>query len=172
MPFQHKLPHDDMFTSGAHALVCPVNLVGVLGAGLAAEFKRRWPDAAEDYVDACLDQPKRVPQDLKLTAGEVLSLRPEGENTPLIIFAPTKRHWRDRSDPALVVATIAALGTEVLLLHTHHVISSVAVPALGCGLGGLGWSEVAVWLQRGLSTAASAGLNVYLYPPHPHERRK
>lgn len=103
----------------------PVNLVGVMGAGLARQVANRWPACVESYRVACRD---RI-----LRPGTVLTWRrPDGG---IIFQAPTKHHWRDPSDVDLVRQTIDALFAQADRLK----LAELHLPALGCGLGGLSW---------------------------------
>jgi len=133
--------HGDMFASGAHALVNPVNCVGVMGAGLARQFRDRHPAMFAEYQRQCrarLYQPG-VPRVWR------------GDGQPLIINFPTKRHWRDPSQLLWIGGGLAILAE---LLRTHDV-HSVAVPPLGCGLGGLAWPDVRDLIVEHLSGLAT-----------------
>lgn len=120
----------DLFAEDVEALVNPVNCLGVMGKGLALAFRQRFPENFRQYHAFCTLG--------KMQPG-VLFVTPE--DTPagrrLIINLPTKRDWRDPSheeDVALGLAALAGLIGE-------QAIGSVALPALGCGLGGLDWHE-------------------------------
>ena len=119
----------DIFASGAYAIAIPVNCVGVPGAGLAAQFADRYPKAATTYTRRCKAG--------LLKPGEVLAL----SRTPdvgIIVCVPTKRHWRDPSLMEDVVAGIKALRQTA----EKMAFPSLAIPPLGCGLGGLSWDKV------------------------------
>jgi O-acetyl-ADP-ribose deacetylase (regulator of RNase III) len=142
-------PDDDLFRSGAEALVNPVNCVGVMGKGLAFQFRRRFPANYEIYVEACRSGALR-PGKLLIT---------EDRGTVIINF-PTKRHWRDPSRMEDIEAGLKALAQEV----RRRQIASVAVPMLGCGLGGLQWSEVGPLIERYLGGLEA---RVLVYGPGP-----
>jgi O-acetyl-ADP-ribose deacetylase (regulator of RNase III) len=125
----------NIFESGADALVNPVNCVGVSGKGLAKEFARRFPEAQKQYVRLCRNG------ELRLGEPRVIVGKPD------IIVFPTKNHWRDRSDLANVAAGIRSLRQLVKNRRYNH----VAVPALGCGNGGLDWDAVLPLLFHELS---------------------
>ena len=128
----------------------PVNLVGVMGAGLARQVRDRWPEAVPPYLRACRNG--------TLRAGRVLRFRtPEGT---WILQTPTKRDWREPSDLALVTSSIGALATEAAELG----LESLAVPRLGCGLGGLAWDDVHEVLLR---TWQSHGTELRVYGTLP-----
>lgn len=123
----------DMFAEEVDALVNPVNCVGVMGAGVALEFKKRWPLYFRVYVDFCRQGHIRL--------GEVGWHRlqwPSGKDV-LIFSFPTKNHWRDRSRIEDISTGLNSLGVKLRLMGG---IKSIAIPALGCGLGGLVWNDV------------------------------
>lgn len=120
MPITTK--HGSIFDSSAQVLVCPVNCVGVMGKGLALEFKKRFPKEAEYYFDAC-------------RAG-VLSpgcLYPIGH----ILFVATKMHWKYPSQLEWVDDCLARIRE-----WQKGYTSSITIPQLGCGCGGLDWADV------------------------------
>jgi O-acetyl-ADP-ribose deacetylase (regulator of RNase III) len=118
----------DLFASRADAIVDPVNCVGVAGVGIAKAVRERFPTAHAVYAAACAA--KRVAVGAVLTARE-----PKG---PLVIFVPTKVRPAERSTIDIVEQGLIALRAVILAQH----IPSVAMPALGCGAGGLDWEEV------------------------------
>jgi O-acetyl-ADP-ribose deacetylase (regulator of RNase III) len=145
----------DLFTSGANTLVNPVNCVGVMGAGLAAEFRRRFPDLDADYRRRCAAGQVRLGQPyLYRTAAGVQ-----------VINFPTKGHWRAPSRLADLDQGLAYLAAHA----TGWQLGSLAVPALGAGLGGLSWEQVGPLLYRHLR---GLGIPVVVYAPPgtPRER--
>ena len=119
----------DIFASGAYAIAIPVNCVGVPGAGLAKQFADRHPKATATYVRRCKAG--------LLRPGEVIALSKTPE-VGVIVCVPTKRHWRDPSLMDDVISGIKALRETA----EKMAFPSLAIPALGCGLGGLRWVEV------------------------------
>jgi O-acetyl-ADP-ribose deacetylase (regulator of RNase III) len=121
----------DIFKCGADALVNAVNCVGVMGRGIALQFKHVFPENFKSYEVAC----KR---------GEVqpgrMFVYETGQLTPprFIINFPTKRHWRDNSR----IEDIEAGLVDLSLVIRKKGIYSIAIPPLGCGLGGLNWNDV------------------------------
>lgn len=118
----------NIFKSGCAALVNPVDAAtGAQGKGLAAAFKRRWPERCRSYRDACLEG--------RMCAGDVML---DDDGAPLILFAATKEHWRAKSQIEWVRGCLDRIvgWTEV------EEIASIGIPALGCGEGGLDWSDV------------------------------
>ena len=120
----------NIFDSGCQALVNPVNCVGVMGKGLALQFKHRFPANFEAYRDACSRHAVRPGRCLVFDTGS--------DPTRFVVNFPTKRHWRDRSRIEDIAAGLDDLAG---ILH-RGAISSVAIPPLGCGLGGLPWPRV------------------------------
>lgn len=118
----------DLFQAAAQTLVNTVNTVGVMGKGIAKEFRQRFPEMYADYVARC-------------KAGSVVLGKPylyRRQSAPWIINFPTKDHWRSTARLADI-----RIGLDYLL---HHIdewgVTSIAVPPLGCGLGGLDWAIV------------------------------
>lgn len=126
----------DLFTSSAQTLVNAVNCVGVMGKGIALQFKKRYPAMFEDYVARCRLNEVRL--------GEPYLFRdPCGT---MIINFPTKGHWRSPSRLEDIDE-----GLEYFVKHAADWgVTSVAFPPLGCGNGGLSWSEVEPLLYRKL----------------------
>lgn len=112
----------NLLDSTCMVLVNPVNCLGVAGAGLAKQFKDRWPEQVAEYSAFCRTggmQPGVLHE----------ALLPDGRS---ILSVPTKRHWRDASRFEDV-----KLGIEALVEHCQDGVPSIAIPPLGCGLGGL-----------------------------------
>ncbi|HLY29694.1 MAG TPA: macro domain-containing protein [Ktedonobacterales bacterium] len=138
----------DLFNSNAQTLVNTVNCVGVMGKGVALEFKKRFPEMYEDYVARCAHHQVRL--------GEPYLYR--RLFPPNILNFPTKGHWRSVSKLEDIVA-----GLEYLEAHYREWgITSLAVPPLGCGQGGLEWRVVGPTLFRYLSRLE---IPVELYAP-------
>lgn len=118
----------DMFSSGCQTVVNPINCVGVMGAGLALAFKTRFPDHYAAY--------RRRYDDDELRIGEpYLDRRAPG---PWIIGFPTKRHWAETSRLSDIDDGLSYLAEHL----EGWGVTSLAMPALGCGLGGLEWDPV------------------------------
>lgn len=139
----------DMFESDAQTLVNTVNTEGVMGKGIALQFRKRFPDMYEDYLARC-------------ERGEVQLGRPyiyKERLHPWIINFPTKKYWRSISRLEDIVE-----GLEYLEEHYREWgVRSLAVPPLGCGEGGLEWRVVGRVLYRCLS---EFDIPVTLYAPY------
>lgn len=144
----------DIFESKAQTLVNTVNCVGVMGKGIALEFKKRFPDMFRDYQERC------ARKEVKL--GRPYLYKPLF--LPWILNFPTKEHWRSVSRLKDIIK-----GLEYLLAHYKEWgITSLAVPPLGCGHGQLEWRVVGPTLYRYLSRL---DIPVELYAPQgtPYE---
>jgi O-acetyl-ADP-ribose deacetylase (regulator of RNase III) len=118
----------DLLDSDAQTLVNAVNCVGVMSKGIALAFKRRFPDMFADYAERC--------QRGEVHLGELYLYR--GPSLPSILNFPTKAHWRSPAKLEDIVAGLAYLETH----YQEWGITSLAVPALGCGAGQLDWVAV------------------------------
>jgi len=118
----------DLFASEAQTLVNTVNCVGVMGKGVALEFKKRFPSLFEDYAERCGRKQVKL--------GEPYLYR--GAGSKLVLNFPTKGHWRSPSRLADIES-----GQDSFVKHyAEWGIASIAFPPLGCGNGGLEWAEV------------------------------
>jgi len=139
----------DIFKSKAAALVNPVNCAGRMGAGLAQDFAIRFPEIINLYRTAC-DEEALVP-------GEVQMLRTE---SGIYIFNfPTKDHWKNPSQISYIREGLYALAK---LLDAHK-IKTVALPLLGCGLGGLKWEDVKPLVIEVFEDYSDIDVKVYKY---------
>jgi O-acetyl-ADP-ribose deacetylase (regulator of RNase III) len=124
----------DLFASGAQTLVNAVNCHGVMGKGIALEFKRRYPDMFRDYQERCARGAVRL--------SEPYLYRRSAE--PHILNFPTKDHWRAPARLDHIIAGVRYMQGQYMLWG----VTSLAVPALGCGLGQLDWDSVCPVLTR------------------------
>lgn len=138
-----------IFDSPAQTLVNPVNCVGVMGGGLAAEFKRRWPEMFKAYRNKC--------NSAEMVVGEPIPYYFSDDR--FIVNFPTKNHYALPSRIEWI-----DIGLEFFCVYACRVwgVTSVAFPALGCGLGGLDWKDVKPLMERHLS---KLDIPVYIYPP-------
>lgn len=138
----------DLFEQPAQIRVNTVNCVGVMGAGVALAFKQRYPEMYRDYARACRHGDIRP--------GEIHVWRPLGEDW--IINFPTKRDWREPSRIEDIEAGLDALKRYLEPLGAV----TVALPALGCGHGGLDWEQVSQLIKSKLN-----GLEAHFYVFEP-----
>jgi len=117
-----------MFESKAQAICNAVNCVGVMGGGLAAVFKKKFPVMYAEYVNYCAQK--------KLRPGQIHVF--VDDSNKHIFNVATKDDWMADSEYAWVVEGLKNIAVEARRLG----ITSVAVPALGCGLGSLEWARV------------------------------
>jgi O-acetyl-ADP-ribose deacetylase (regulator of RNase III) len=140
----------DLLTDKATALVNTVNTVGVMGKGIALAFRHAFPNNYERYRQACRNRELHIGQLLAVSD----SSRIYGDR--LIINLPTKTHWRLPSQYAYVEKGLAALRIFIV----GQRLQSLAMPAPGCGNGGLDWKIVKPMIERHLS-AAECLITVY-----------
>ncbi len=129
----------DILAEDAEALVNTVNCVGVMGRGIALQFKKAFPENFRVYATACRRgevQPGRM---FVFETGALTNPR-------FIINFPTKRHWRGNSRTEDIEAGLKDLATVI----RERSIRSIAVPPLGSGLGGLDWSDVRPRIEKAL----------------------
>lgn len=144
--------------SNAQTLVNTVNCVGVMGKGVALEFKKRFPDMYEEYAAKCGKGEVRPGRPyLFKPHDEQLGLF-DSDPRPWILNFPTKRHWRARSRLEDIVEGLRYLEQH----YAEWGIESLAVPPLGCGNGRLKWEEVGPILYRCFSRF---GIPVTVYVP-------
>ena len=139
----------DILRTRASTIVNRVNLVGVMGAGLAKTLAESHPGHLRPYQAACKNGSLKIGKTLYWKGPSVA-----------IICLPTKRHWRDRSSLSDIEKGLAALADEI----KARSIPSVAVPALGCGLGQLRWKPVREAIETALRPVAE-NCDIELYGP-------
>ena len=143
-----KLVTGNLFDTEAQTLVNAVNCAGVMGKGIALAFKRRYPAMFADYIARC--------EDGRVRLGELYLYR--GDSFPYILNCPTKKHWRS-------AAKLEDIADGLAHLEAHYRawgITSLAVPALGCGAGQLAWGVVGPVLREALRRLE---ITVDLYAP-------
>lgn len=148
-----EIVQGNLFEADVAALANPVHCAGIMGRGLALQFKTRFPDNTERYAAACEAD--------RLSPGDVLVHDRGGlfdaERPRYILNVATKDHWTDASHPAHIEAGMQAVAEQVVTRG----ISSLAVPALGCGGGGLDWPTVRPLLVEPLSALDDVRARVY-----------
>ena len=143
---QGNLLHADV-----DALVNTVNTVGVMGKGIALQFKRAYPSMFAAYETAANKRELRL---------GVMHVYETGQMNPrFVVNFPTKGHWRAGSK----LRDIEAGLDDLIRVVRELGITSIAVPPLGCGNGGLNWADVEPLIRAAF--AAVPDVNVVLYPP-------
>ncbi|MFX0581338.1 macro domain-containing protein [Nocardia nepalensis] len=145
----------NLLDADTEALVNTVNTVGVMGKGIALEFRRDYPDMFEAYRNAC------ERGDVQLGKMHVWKTGAP-ERPRYIINFPTKGRWRPRSN----LSDIESGLTDLVKVVTELGITSIAIPPLGCGHGGLAWSAVRPLIVSAFS--APPHVDARVYPP-PNE---
>jgi len=147
-----KIVEGNLLDAPTDALVNAVNIEGVMGKGVALQFKERFPEMFEAYRQACAAgavQPGRMHVFDRASVA-----RPR-----FIINFPTKRDWRSPSRMEDVESGLLALADEI----RSRQIRSVALPALGCGNGGLAWKAVLPCIRASLERLE--GVEVIVFAP-------
>lgn len=147
-----ELQEGDLLKVDAEALVNTVNCVGVMGKGIALQFKQAFPENFSAYEKACKEGEVRLGQMHVIPTGRLL-------NPKYIINFPTKKHWRAKSRLGDIESGLESLVQVVEKLN----IRSIALPPLGCGYGGLSWSEVEPLIRRKLEGVSA--VKVLLFAP-------
>lgn len=143
----------DLFSDKSEALVNTVNCVGVMGKGVALEFKRIWPENYTAYKKVCNAKQMRPGRMLIV---ELTSLFGRSEPKFIVNF-PTKDHWREKSKLEYISAGLDALILDI----KKYQIKSIALPPLGCGNGGLDWSVVRPMMLEKLSQLEDVSVSIY-----------
>ncbi len=140
----------DILQAEAEALVNTVNCVGIMGRGVALQFRKEFPENYKVYKIAC-DRKEVQP-------GRMLIYDLNQFELPrFIINFPTKRHWKNKSRIEDIQAGLIALVEDVRRLK----IQSIAIPPLGCGLGGLNWNEVSPLIEQAFHALPEVRVLVY-----------
>jgi O-acetyl-ADP-ribose deacetylase (regulator of RNase III) len=142
----------NLLAADAEGLVNTVNTVGVMGKGIALQFKRAFPANYRAYREACALGEVRLGRVFVFDSGILGPRR-------YIINFPTKEHWRSKSRIEDIEAGLRSLVDVV----REHDISSIAVPALGCGNGGLEWTDVRRLVVR--ACADIPAVRTIIFPP-------
>jgi O-acetyl-ADP-ribose deacetylase (regulator of RNase III) len=145
-----ELTQGNLLEAETEAVVNTVNTEGIMGKGIALQFRKAYPDNYEAYRRACKAGEVRI--------GHMFIFERHALTPPrYIINFPTKRGWRHKSRIEDVEAGLVSLVEEV----ERHGIHSVAVPPLGCGLGGLDWREVKSRMEAAFAKAVNVRWLVY-----------
>ncbi len=147
-----ELKQGDILQAEAEALVNTVNTVGVMGRGIALQFRKAFPENFRQYEHAC--------EHGQVHLGHMFVYETERLTGPrYIINFPTKRHWKGNSRIQYIQQGLSDL---VRVIRERN-IQSIAIPPLGCGLGGLEWNEVRPLIVG--AVRALPDVRVLLYEP-------
>ncbi len=146
-----KILIGDMFNSETQTLVNTVNCVGIMGKGIAAEFKKRYPEMFDDYVIRC--------QRGEVKPGVPYLFKMSSLFAPQVINFPTKSDWRAASRVEDIENGLKILVSK----YKEWGIESIAVPPLGCGNGQLLWETVGLLIYKYLS---KIDIPVKMYAPY------
>lgn len=142
----------NLLEADVEALVNTVNCVGVMGKGIALQFKQAFSDNFTIYQKACRAQEVKPGEMFIVPTGKLV-------NPKYIINFPTKRHWKGKSRMVDIETGLKALVVKVQELN----IKSIAIPPLGCGNGGLNWDDVRNKIEEAFN--ALPDVRVLLYTP-------
>lgn len=140
----------NLLDADVEALVNTVNTVGIMGKGIALQFRQAFPENYEDYRKACEHREVQPGRMFVYRTGQL-------GNPRFIINFPTKRHWKGKSKMADIESGLKAL-VEVV---RQEKIRSIAVPPLGCGNGGLDWNEVRPKIEAAFANLPDTRVLVY-----------
>jgi O-acetyl-ADP-ribose deacetylase (regulator of RNase III) len=147
-----ELTQGDILQADTEALVNTVNCVGVMGRGIALQFKKSFPENFKYYKVACDKK--------ELKPGKMLIYNLNRLYNPrYVVNFPTKRHWKGKSRMADIEAGLKALVEELRKRN----IQSIAIPPLGSGLGGLRWEDVKEKIKEAFQDLTD--VRVILYEP-------
>lgn len=144
--------HGNLLAADVEALINTVNTVGVMGKGIALQFKRAFPENFKAYEAACKKKQVKIGE---IFVHEIDAL----EGPRYILNFPTKSHWKANSRLADIEAGLVALRETIINLG----IKSVAIPPLGCGNGGLDWRDVRPLIERMLGDLE--GVHLLIFSP-------
>ena len=145
---------DNLFNSKCETLINTVNCVGVMGKGIALEFKKKYPQMYEEYVEKC--KKNQVKPGIPYYYHDLFG------NS--IINFPTKDHWRSSSRIEYIVS-----GLDWIINNYKKIgITSIAIPPLGCGNGGLDWKQVGPIIYNKLKNLP---IRIELYAPFGTEQK-
>lgn len=150
----------DMFETPADAIVNTVNCVGIMGKGVASEFKSRWIYNFKQYKKAC-DNKTIVTGKMFVVENE--NYKPmlgETDDYQYLINFPTKKHWRSKSKTDYINDGLDDLVQKI----QEYNIKSIVIPPLGCGNGQLDWMDIKPLIKQKLS-ALDNSVDVILYEP-------
>ena len=150
-----KFIQGDLLQQQVDAIVNTVNCVGVMGKGIALQFKNQWPANYKAYAQACKSNQVKIGEMFIFQVGSLFDGKPK-----YIINFPSKNHWRNKSKLADIEVGLQDLVIKIKKLN----IKSIAIPTLGCGLGGLNWNKVRTLIEKYLSVLEE--VEILVFPPN------
>ena len=142
--------HGNIFNTTCQTVVNTVNCYGVMGKGLALEFRHRYPDMYEKYRAVCSEKQLKVGM-----------LQLWKHSAPWILNFPTKNHWRQPSRLDYIERGLKKFASE----YRKKGITSVAFPQLGTQSGGLDWTDVKELMYRHLLPLENLSVEIYIFDP-------
>ncbi len=143
----------NILESNTEVIVNPVNIVGVMGKSLALQFKQKFPTNYKIYKEACKNKTIDIGKLLLVDESTL-------EKKKFILNFPTKNHW---SNPSKIEYIEEGLKDLVRIIENNN-FESMAIPALGCGLGGLEWENVKLLLEKYLGNLE--GIEIVIFEPN------
>ena len=140
----------DILKDDAEAIVNTVNCVGIMGRGIALQFKNAWPENFKAYEAACKREEVQPGRMFVYEVGQLTTPR-------YIINFPTKRHWRGKSRIEDIESGLKALVGEI----RQRGIRSIAIPPLGSGLGGLDWNDVRPRIEAAMREVPDVRVRIF-----------
>ncbi len=145
-----ELKKGDILKADVQVLVNTVNCVGIMGRGIALQFRKAFPDNYKNYEYICKKK--------ELKPGQMLVFEQHGLYNPkYIINFPTKNHWKSKSKIEDIESGLKALVHEVV----ERKITSIAIPPLGCGLGGLDWKQVKPLIMKAFESLTDVKVSLF-----------
>ena len=149
MPLKYK--EGDILEAKTQVIVNPVNCKGIMGKGLALQFKKKYPAMYKEYKQECAEG--------KVTIG-TLQLYKKAPKHWILNF-PTKNHWRQKSKLEYIEKGLVAFKEK----YEEWGITSIAFPRLGCQQGGLDWAEVKPLMEKYLADLPNLTVQIFTYKP-------
>ena len=147
----------NLLEANVEALVNAVNTVGVMGKGIALQFREQFPSNFRAYQQACKAGTLHTGDLLIVEDGSLMYRK-------TIINFPTKAHWRGASRYEYITSGLIALRSAIL----ERDIKSIAIPPLGCGNGGLHWEKVRPMIEEHLKDLDA---EIIIYTPNDQIKR-
>ena len=140
----------DILKANVEALVNTVNCVGVMGKGIALQFKKAFPENFREY--------KKICDSKELSLGKLFVFETRQITNPkYIVNFPTKNHWKGKSNLSDIETGLRELAKWI----KDSQIKSIAIPPLGCGLGGLDWDDVLRQIKGALNPINNVEILIY-----------